>query len=146
MLCKLNPRGLCRLLGPPQCPSTSKETAPESGQLDAGDRHFFLSAGARRRYLMDGIGRVGTVNPRVGLQPPRSTRAMASPANEWSRSSRRSLFRTALAAGAAYAAGAGRAGAAPRSSEHRPEAGVQDREPPRGPTPIVDTHIHLVRG
>ena len=71
------------------------------------------------------------ISPLVGLQSLRSTRAMAHPEDERSRSSRRSLFRTALAAGGAYAARCRSCRVGSRSSEDPPRELLRTRTDPR---------------
>lgn len=82
----------------------------------------------------------------VGKRSLGSNRAMARPADEHTWSSRRSLLRTALAAGSSYALGAGRAETAPQSTGCPQGGAAQDQSRPRELRPIIDTHIHVVRG
>jgi predicted TIM-barrel fold metal-dependent hydrolase len=51
-----------------------------------------------------------------------------------------------LAATGIYSLAARRAETAPRSPRDSNEGATQDQEWPREPAPIIDTHIHLVRG
>jgi hypothetical protein len=84
----------------------------------------------------------------AGIKPTSrlgAIKVMASLAGKRSPSTRRSFIQFALAAGGAYAVG-GRAETIPHPATQSTEGVAQDQEQPREPTPIIDTHIHLVRG